>query len=244
MNKWHSIAQYQNADVDYAALCRYRQVRYALMVNEDGNLVLRDYQLVIPSTLQQRAVELAHERHQGMSKTKAFLRTKVWFTGADAAVEEAVRSCKPCQANTTRKSKEPLIMSALPRGPWLEVSIDVCGPLPTGEYLLVMVDEFSRYPIVELVRNTAAETVIPVVGDVCSTFDYPEVSKSATAQWSSLEGDPTGEWCQTSKDNSALATGQRTGRSLQQATNESAESCERQGHAVASRAETLLASIS
>ena len=177
-NKWHSIAQYQNTGVDYAALCRYRQVRDALTVNEDANLVLRDYQVVIPSTLQQRTVELEHKGHQGMSKTKALLRTKVWFAGVDAAVEEAVRSCIPCQANTTCKSKEPLIMSVLPRGPWLEVSIDFCGPLPIGEYLLVMVDEFSRYPIVEVVRNTAAETVVPVVDNVFSTFDYPEVIKS------------------------------------------------------------------
>ena len=104
----------------------------------------------------------------------------MWFAGVDAAVEDAVSSCItiPCQANTTHKSKEPLIMSALQRGPWLEVSIDFCGPLPTGEYLLVMVDEFSRYPIIEVERNTAAETVIPVVDNVFSTFDYPEVIKS------------------------------------------------------------------
>ena len=26
-------------------------------------------------------------------------------------------------------------MSELPKGPWLKLGIDFCGPLPTGEYL-------------------------------------------------------------------------------------------------------------
>ena len=27
--------------------------------------------------------------------------------------------------------------------------VDFCGPLPSGEYLVVIVDEYSRFPIVE-----------------------------------------------------------------------------------------------
>ena len=69
-------------------------------------------------------------------------------------------------------------MATLPRGPWLELSIDFCGPLPTGEYLLVIIDEFSRFPVVEVVRSTSAETVIPVVDNVFSLLGYPEIVKS------------------------------------------------------------------
>ena len=70
-------------------------MRYTLTVNESADLVIRDYHIVIPST-QKRVVELAHEGHQGMSKTKE--RTEVWFPGIDAAVEESVKRCIPCQA--------------------------------------------------------------------------------------------------------------------------------------------------
>ena len=69
----------------------------------------------------------------------------------DTAVEEEVSSCVPCQANTNRCTKQPLCMSELPRGPWLYLSVDFCGPLPTGEYLLVIVNEYSWYPVVETV---------------------------------------------------------------------------------------------
>ena len=176
--RWHDIAQYQGTDVDYEALRQYSRVKDELTVNECGNVVVRNYQIVIPQSLQHHAVELAHEGHQGICKTKALLRSKVWFPGADAAADGAVRRCIPCQANTTRRQVEPLAMSPLPRGPWLNVSIDFCGPIPSGEYLLVMVDEFSRYPVVEIVRSTAAEIVIPVVDKVFSLFGLPEVIKS------------------------------------------------------------------
>ena len=132
----------------------------------------------MPMSLQARAVQLAHEGHQGTSKTKALIRSKVWFPGLDTAVDHAVRRCIPCQANTTRQHTEPLNMSNLPRGPWVNLSIDFCGPLPSGQYLMVITDEYSRFPIVEVVHSTAAEQVIQVMDKVFCTYGYPEIVKT------------------------------------------------------------------
>ena len=38
--------------------------------------------------------------------------------------------------------------------------------------------QFSRYSMAEVVRSTAAETVIPIMEKVFSVFGYPEVEKS------------------------------------------------------------------
>ena len=84
-----------------------------------------------------------------------------------------IRECLPCQATTPEEPREPLNMSELPEGPWQHISMDFCGPLPTGEYLLVIVDEYSRYPVVEVVNSTSAKTVIPVVDKVFSMFGVP-----------------------------------------------------------------------
>ena len=48
-------------------------------------------------------------------------------------------------------------MSYMPNSPWAEVSMDFSGPYPTGEYLM---DDYSRFPIVEPINSTAAFTVI------------------------------------------------------------------------------------
>lgn len=56
--------------------------------------------------------------------------------------------------------------------------MDFCGPLPTGEYLLVIIDEYSRYPIVEITRSVSASATIPVLDKVISMFGTPKVVKS------------------------------------------------------------------
>ena len=42
----------------------------------------------------------------------------------------------------------------------------------------MIIDEFSRFPVVEVVRSTSAETVIPIVDNVFSLLGYPEIVKS------------------------------------------------------------------
>jgi hypothetical protein len=48
-------------------------------------------------------------------------------------------------------------MTKLPEKPWSHVSADFYGPLPTGEYLLVLMDDYSRFPIVEITTSISAK---------------------------------------------------------------------------------------
>ena len=42
-----------------------------------------------------------------------------------------------------------------------KVAIDLYGPLPTSEYLLLVTCKCSRYPFIEIVTSTVANAVIP-----------------------------------------------------------------------------------
>lgn len=53
-----------------------------LSVTDDG-VVLRGTMIVVPASLQERVVKIAHEGHAGITRTKALLRSKVWFRGLD-----------------------------------------------------------------------------------------------------------------------------------------------------------------
>lgn len=179
--QWDEIAMYKDSElVNYDALQSFRSVQDELTVSRsiEGDVLLRGTRLVIPQSLQRQTVDLAHEGHQGITKTKSLIRSKVWFPFIDKMVEETISKCIPCEANTNRQIFEPLNMSRLPHGPWLKLSIDFCGPTPTGDYLLVIVDEFSRYPIVYVVRNTSAETIMPLLDQTFAMFGYPETIKS------------------------------------------------------------------
>jgi hypothetical protein len=61
-------------------------------------------------------------------------------------------------------------MTELPTGPWKKLSADFCGQFPTGEYLLCVMDDYSCFPIVEIVHSMSARTVIPVLDKLLSTF--------------------------------------------------------------------------
>ena len=58
------------------------------------------------------------------------------------------------------------------------ISLDFSGPYPSGEYCLIAVDDYSRYPVVKLVSVTSAAAVIPRLDKIFSMFGIPEKSKS------------------------------------------------------------------
>jgi hypothetical protein len=60
----------------------YYHVKDELSVTNNG-ILLRDTRMVIPASLQDRAINLAHEGHQGVAKTKRLLRERVWFPNID-----------------------------------------------------------------------------------------------------------------------------------------------------------------
>ena len=105
LNEWH-----------YDVVKPFKNSKDELTVTSNG-LILRGSRIVIPESLQQRAINLAHETHPGLSKTKALLREKVWFPNIDKMVKCTVDRCIPCQAVGKQTTPEPLAMTDMPTGP-------------------------------------------------------------------------------------------------------------------------------
>ena len=59
----------------------------------------------------------------------------------------------------------------------MEVSVDF-KVLPNSDYLLVITDDYSRYPIVEIITSTETKVVNPVIDKVFAEFGVPHVLKS------------------------------------------------------------------
>lgn len=150
----------------------------------DG-VILRDHRLVIPKVLHRKVIDIAHQSHQGIVKTKQLIREKVWFPGIDKQVEEVVRSCIQCQASYTGPTpREPLCPTPLPPAPWTNIAIDFAGPFPSGEYAMVIIDEYSRFPEVEIVSTISAKTIISRLDTVFSRQGIPRSSKVTMAHLS------------------------------------------------------------
>ena len=69
-------------------------------------------------------------------------------------------------------------MSPLPPEPWHTVHIDFCGPFPTGEYLLVVIDAYSQFPEVDIVCSTAAKGTISKLERIFATHGIPRTIRS------------------------------------------------------------------
>ena len=149
----------------------FKAVRNELTVL--GKLVLRGTRLVIPMKLRKQVLDLAHEGHQGILKTKQRLRTKVWWPGIDRQAEQRCRTCHGCQLVGKPLPPEPLKRTELPTQPRQDLAVDLLGPLPTGEYLLVVVDYFSRFFEVAVTKPVISGKRISCLEAMFATHGLP-----------------------------------------------------------------------
>ena len=56
--------------------------------------------------------------------------------------------------------------------------MDFWGPLPSGEHILVVIDEYSCYPEIEFVSSIGAKAVIPHIDKIFATHGFPEQVKT------------------------------------------------------------------
>ena len=149
----------------------YKAVRNELTVL--GKLVLRGTRIVMPRELRNQTIELAHEGHLGIVKTKVRLRSKVWWPGLDRDAELRCRTCHACQVVGLPTPPEPVKSTALPTSPWVDLAADLMGPLPSGEHLFVVVDYFSRYVEVKVMKTTTAQKIIAALDEIFARNGLP-----------------------------------------------------------------------
>ena len=138
-----------------------------------GKLVLRGTRIIIPSQLRERTLQLAHEGHPGIVNMKKVLRTKVWWPGIDKDVEKFCKSCYGCQLVSQTTKPEPMVRTEMPNGPWQYLAADMLGPMPTGESILVVIDYYSRYYEIEILRSTTSDKIIEAMSKFFATHGLP-----------------------------------------------------------------------
>ncbi|XP_057310511.1 uncharacterized protein K02A2.6-like [Hydractinia symbiolongicarpus] len=131
--------------------------------------------IVIPPTLRESIISIAHEGHQGQVRTKQRLRKKVWWPRMGFSVEAHIKSCHGCQVTAGAQIKTPVVMTEIPDSAWLMLGCDLCGPFPTGEHLLVCIDYYSRYPEVEIIRRITAANIVDKLRKMFCRYGAPEI---------------------------------------------------------------------
>ena len=126
-NGWpKKISQFDPLEVQM--MKPYHEVKDELTIC-DGVLMRQD-RIVVPRELTGVIVNLAHESHQGITRTKQRLRELYWWPLMDKQVETIVKNCVTCQCNdkSIHQRFTPLIPVQYPEKPWSKVAIDIVGP--------------------------------------------------------------------------------------------------------------------
>ena len=94
----------------------------------------------------------------------------------DTMCDVLVKQCLLCQAAVPQNVSALLKMLKLPQNAWNSVSVNFCTI--GNEYALVVIDDYSRYPVVEIVSSTSVNAVIPKLDSIFSVFGIPKVVRS------------------------------------------------------------------
>ena len=126
--------------------------------------VMVNNRVVIPEKLRLEVLKVLHVGHPGMVRMKALSRGVCYWNGLDKDIEATVKSCEQCQSASKMPVKVPLEPWRPAMEPWERVHIDYAGPV-NGQYLLVIVDSFSKWPEVVLTNTMTASTTLKILSE-------------------------------------------------------------------------------
>jgi hypothetical protein len=162
------IAEAQQSDTSLL------QHGYSTQLVENIKVLCKDGKLVIPKSLQQRAVTWYHHylQHPGSKRLEETLRLSMYWKGLRKTVQSHVKKCHSCQVNKRKQLKYGKLPTKVAiTTPWEALCVDLIGPYTLKgkdktqiDFMCVtMIDPAtSWFEIVELPISQPHELDIPM----------------------------------------------------------------------------------
>ena len=154
---------------------RLRIVRGVLMRRfEEPDGKLAHFQIILPTSKQEDFVKMVHEGanggHMGRRRTRFQVQRRAYWPGWTDTVVHVLRKCVQCATYHRGKApKQTPLRPFLAGEPWEVISIDITGPHPRSrrghEYILTIVDHFTKWAEAFPIRNHTATTVARILFD-------------------------------------------------------------------------------
>ncbi|XP_055642054.1 uncharacterized protein K02A2.6-like [Toxorhynchites rutilus septentrionalis] len=140
-------------------------------LEEVKDCVMLSNRLVIPEPFRQRILKLLRG-HPGIERMKALARSHVFWPKIDDDIADFIKRCDSCATHSKTPPKVPLQSWPLAKSPWERIHIDFAGPV-NGLHFLVVVDAFSKWPEIRIVRSPTTAVVIEFLGESFARFGIP-----------------------------------------------------------------------
>ncbi|KAJ8874768.1 hypothetical protein PR048_025634 [Dryococelus australis] len=104
----------------------------------EDKMVFLGSKIVVPTALQPYVLNIAHEGHGGVEKTKSRARHLFYWHLMSTDIEQYVSRCWTCEKFQRANGREPLIPHTIPRLPYLKEGADILEE--AGNAYLVLID--------------------------------------------------------------------------------------------------------
>ena len=128
-------------------------------------------QLCIPNELRLQILSVLHDTnftgHRGAFKMYENALKKIWWNNMYKDIQNYVSSCTLCmETNTGHLPNIPLNPLDIPDGPFHTIHVDLLKFHTSSKgynYILVIIDSFSKFVITKAIRHKTAKSVIKVI---------------------------------------------------------------------------------
>lgn len=136
---------------------------------------------VVPKQNRWQICKLCHDDigHFGLEKTLAKIQENYWFTNMRRYVQKYVAACLNCLYYKMPSGRRPGLLHPIDKitVPFHTLHIDHLGPFIKSKkgntQLIVIVDGFTKFSIIEPVRNTKSKYVIKALNYLMDIFGVP-----------------------------------------------------------------------
>ena len=127
---------------------------------------------MIPETCRDEILDQLCEGHFGIDRTKLCARDSVYWQSINKDIECLVKACDLCQEHSYRNRKDPAIPRDIPIQAWSMVQTDLF--MLDGQSFLLLVDVTSHFPVVRILKNEPASSVINALKGIYCDFGLPK----------------------------------------------------------------------
>ena len=127
----------------------------------------------MPASLRTQVLEATHTGHQGETKCLLLARQSVFWPGISNDIRQMVKDCTLCNRHQQAQPKLPAMQPDLPTRPWEKLESDIFQF--NGANYLIIVDYYSRFPIIRPLSDISASTVSSHFTSVFAEYRVPSL---------------------------------------------------------------------
>jgi len=137
-----------------------------------NGILVKGQRLIIPTELRNVVLTALHTHHLGIEKTRNLARTTVYWPGLNKEIIEVVEQCTTCNELHDTQKRCNLQPYDIPPCAWHTLGTDVF--YYHGDKFLLIVDYYSKFPIVKKLMNESSSHIISTFKEVFAEYGIPE----------------------------------------------------------------------